>query len=158
MVRGGKRLIGPNHCRSEDLLRKSTWSSSCCQRYQRTVVCSGCCAAVVSWIFFTKWCPHFDSRGRGQVDCVPVVASSPKFAGHSRHLPSLGKGKKKVSRSPVKLPRQFEVSSPSTNSRKPAVVDDSSFASALASESPRRKTRISGGDRRASPVFQGGLP
>ena len=43
----------------------------------------------------------------GQVDYVPVVVPSRKIAGHSRHHSSPGKGKKKVSRSPVKLPRQF---------------------------------------------------
>ena len=53
----------------------------------------------------------------GQVDFVPVVAPSRKVAGHSRHLSSLGKGTKKVSRSPAKLPRQFKVSSPSASSQ-----------------------------------------
>ena len=52
--------------------------------------------------------------------------------------------KKKVSRSPVKLPGQFEVSSPSASCRKRIVVDDPNFASALASECPRGKTRKSG--------------
>ena len=41
----------------------------------------------------------------GQVDFMPVAAPSRKVAGHSRHLSFPGKGKKKVSRSPVKLPR-----------------------------------------------------
>ena len=94
----------------------------------------------------------------GQVDYVPVVAPSRKVAGHSRHLSSPGKGKKKVSRSPVKLPRQLEVSSPSVGSRKRAVIDDSNFAAALTTESPRGKTRKSGRDRKAAPIFQGGMP
>ena len=38
---------------------------------------------------------------------VPVAAPFRKVAGHSHHLLSPGKGKKEVSRSPVKLPRQF---------------------------------------------------
>ena len=41
-----------------------------------------------------------------------------------------------MSRSPVNLPRQFEVSSPSASSLKRAVVEDPTFASALASQSP----------------------
>ena len=92
-----------------------------------------------------------------QVDYEPVAALSRMVAGHSRHLFSPGKGKKKVSPSSVKLPRQFEVASPFASSRKRAVVDDPTFASALASESPRGKTQKSGRDRRAAPVFQGGI-
>ena len=94
----------------------------------------------------------------GQVDYVPVAAPSHKVAGHSRHLSSSGKGKKKVSRSPVKLPRQFEVSSPSVSSRKRTVSEDPNFAAALSTESPRGKTRKSGRSRKAAPVFQGGMP
>ena len=78
---------------------------------------------------------------KGQVDYVPVAAPSRKVAGHSRHLSSPGKGKKKVFWSPVNLLRQFEVSSPPASSRKRTVVDDASFASALASESPQGKPR-----------------
>ena len=62
-----------------------------------------------------------------------------------------------MSRSPVKLPRQFEVCSPAVSSRKRTVIDDPSFAVALATESPRGETRKSGRDRRAAPVFQGGM-
>ena len=94
----------------------------------------------------------------GQVEYVPVAAPSRKVAGHSRHISSPGKGKKKVVRSPVKLPRQFEVSSLCASSRKRTEVDDPSFASALASERPQGKTRKSGRDRKAAPVFQGGMP
>ena len=94
----------------------------------------------------------------GQVDYVPFAAPSRKVAGHSRHLSSPGKGRKKVSRSPVKLAPQFEVSSPFASSRKCTVVDDPSFASALASERRQGKTRKSGRDRKAVPVFQGGMP
>ena len=94
----------------------------------------------------------------GQVDYIRVAAPSRKVAGHGRHLSSPQKGKKKVLRSPVKLPRQFEVSSPSASCRKRAVVDDPSFASALASEQPQGKTRNSGRDGKATRVFQGGMP
>ena len=92
-----------------------------------------------------------------QVDYVPVVAPSSKVVGHSRHLSSPGKGKK-VSRSPVNLPRQIEVSSPSVSSRKRAVIDDPSLAAALTTESPRGKTGKSGRERKAAPVFQEGMP
>ena len=94
----------------------------------------------------------------GQVDYVPVAAPSRKVASHSRHLTSPGKGKKKVSHSPVKVPRQFEVSSPSLSPRKRTVIDDPNFAAALTTESPRGKTRRSGRDREAAAIFQGGMP
>ena len=94
----------------------------------------------------------------GQVDYVPVAASSRKVASQSRRLTSPAKGKKKVSHSPVKVPRQFEVSSPSPSSRKRTVIDDPNFAAALTTESPREKTRKSGRDRKAAPIFQGGMP
>ena len=58
----------------------------------------------------------------GQLEYVPVAAPTRKIAGHSRHFSAPGKGKGKVSRSPVKLPRQFEVASPSTSSRKRVVT------------------------------------
>ena len=94
----------------------------------------------------------------GQVEYVPVAAPSRKVASHSRGLSSPEKGKKKVSPSPVKVPRQFEVSSPSVSSRKRTVTDDPHFAAALTTESPRGKTRKSGRDRKAGPIFQGGMP
>ena len=94
----------------------------------------------------------------GQVDYVPVAAPSHKVASHSRRLSSPGKGKKKVSHSPVQVRRQFEVSSPPVSSRKRTVTDDPKFTAALISESPRGKTRKSGRDRKAAPIFQGGVP
>ena len=75
----------------------------------------------------------------GQVEYVPVAAPSHKVGSQSRRLSSPRKGKKKVSHSPVKVPRQFEVSSPSPSSRKRNVIDDPNFAAALTSESPREK-------------------
>ena len=66
---------------------------------------------------------------------------------------------KKVAHSPVKVARQFEVSSPSPpSSRKRTVIDDPNFAAVLTTESPRGKTRKSGRDRKAAPIFQGGMP
>ena len=52
----------------------------------------------------------------GQVEYVPVAAPSHKVFSQSRRFSSPGKGKKKVSHGPVKVPRQFEVSSPSPSS------------------------------------------
>ena len=94
----------------------------------------------------------------GQVDYVPVAAPSRKVASQSRRLSSPGKVKKKVSHSPVKVPRQFEVSSPSLCPRKCTVIDDPNFAAALTTESPRGKMQKSGRDRKTAPIFQGGMP
>ena len=94
----------------------------------------------------------------GQVDYVPVAAPSHKVPSQSRRLTSPRKGKKKVSHSPVKLPRQLEVSSSCLSPRKRTVIDDPDFAAALTTESPRGKTRKSGRDRKAAPIFQGGMP
>ena len=94
----------------------------------------------------------------GQVDYVPVAAPSLKVASHSRRLSSPGKGRKKVSHSPVEVRRQFEFSSPPVSSRKRTVTDDPNFTAALISESPRGKTRKSGRDRKAAPIFRGGMP
>ena len=54
------------------------------------------------------------------------------------------------------MPRQFEVSSYFVAPRKRAVVEDLTFASALASQRFRGKAPRSGRDRRAALVFQGG--
>ena len=94
----------------------------------------------------------------GQVDYVPVAAPSHKVASHSRRPRSPEKGKKKISHSPVQVRRQFEVSSPPVSSRKRTVTDDPNFTAALISESPRGKTRKGGRDRKAAPIFQGGMP
>ena len=63
-----------------------------------------------------------------------------------------------MSHSPVKVRRQFEVSSPSVSYRKRTVIDDQNFAAALTTESPRGKTRKSGRGRKTAPIFQGGMP
>ena len=94
----------------------------------------------------------------GQVDYVPVAAPSRTVANQGHRRTSPGKGKKKMSHSPGKSPRHFEVSSPSPSSRKRTVLDDPNFAAALTTESPRGKTRKSGRDRKAAPIFQEGMP
>ena len=88
----------------------------------------------------------------GQLENVPVVAPSCEDAGPSRFQSSAGNGMKTVSQTPVKLPGQFAVSSPSASSRKRSAVEDPNFASALASQSPRGK------HQKTVPVFQGGFP
>ena len=94
----------------------------------------------------------------GQVDYVPVAAPSRKSSGRRHDSGSPGKGKKKVSHSPAKVQRCFEVCSPPASSRERNVTDDPNFAAALMSESPRGKARRSGRDRKAAPVFQGEMP
>ena len=94
----------------------------------------------------------------GQVDYVPVAAPSRKYSGHRRESGSPGKGKKKMSHSPAKVQRRFEVCSPPASSRKRTDTDDPNFVAALATESPRGKTRRSGRDRKTAPIFQGGMP
>ena len=94
----------------------------------------------------------------GQVDYVPVAAPPCKVGSHSRHPSSPGKGKKKVSHSPVKVHRHFELSSPPVSSRKRTVTDDPNFAAAPVTESPQGKTRKSGRNGKAAPIFQGGMP
>ena len=122
------------------------------------MVSLGCCATIVRWVSSQYGVRISTVVEEGQVDYVPVAAPSCKVASQSRRLTSPGRGKKKVSDSPVKIPRQFEVSSPSPSSRKRTVIDDPNFAAALTTESPRRKTRKSGRDRKAAPIFQGGMP
>ena len=94
----------------------------------------------------------------GRVEYVPVgppVLGSP---GPSRMSSPSSKRKRKITRSPVKLPRRFEVSSPPVSPPRRSLVEDPSFASALAAPSSRGKSRRSGRDRRAAPVFQMGFP
>ena len=94
----------------------------------------------------------------GRVEYVPVgppVLGSP---GPSKIRSSSSKRKRKITRSLVKLPRRFEVSSPPASPPRRSLVEDSSFASALAAPASRGKSRQSGRDRRAAPVFQMGFP
>ena len=95
---------------------------------------------------------------KGRVEYVPVSPPAPGPPGPSRIHSSSSKRKKKVTRSPVKLPRRFEVSSPPASPPRRSLVEDPSFASALAASTCRGKSRRSGRDRRAAPVFQMGFP
>ena len=93
-----------------------------------------------------------------RVEYVPVAASALGPPGPSKIRSSPSKRKRKISRSPVKLPRKFEVSSPPASPRRRSLVEDPSFASALAAPVFRGESRRSGRDRRAAPVFQMGFP
>ena len=94
----------------------------------------------------------------GRVEYVPVAAPVLGSPGPSRICSPSSKRKKKISRSPVNLPRQFEISSPPASPPRRTLVEDPSFASALTSAAARGKSRRSGRDRRAAPVFQMGFP
>ena len=58
----------------------------------------------------------------------------------------------------MKLPRKFEISSPLANPQRLSLIEDPSFASALAAQASRGKSRRSGGYQHAAPVFQMGFP
>ena len=94
----------------------------------------------------------------GRIEYKPVAAPVLGAPRPSRIRSPSSKRKKKISRSPVKLPRQFEVSSPPASCPRRTLVEDPSFASALTSPAARGKSRRSGRDRRAAPVFQMGFP
>ena len=88
------------------------------------------------------------------LEYVPFAAPALGPPGSSR-IPSPSiKRKRKISRSPVKLPWRFEVSSPPASPPRRSLVEDPSFASALAAPASRGKSRRSRLDRRAAPVFQ----
>ena len=90
----------------------------------------------------------------GRVEYVPVAPPALGPPGPSRMHSSSSKRKRKVTRSPVRLPRRFEVSSPPASPPRGSLVEDPSFASASAAPASRGKSRRSGRDRRAAPVFQ----
>ena len=94
----------------------------------------------------------------GCVEYVPVAAPALGPPGPSKIRSSSSKWKTKISRSPVKLPRRFQVSSPPTSPQRRSLVEDPSFASTLAGPASCGKSRRSGRDRRAPPVFQMVLP
>ena len=94
----------------------------------------------------------------GRVEYVPVGPPALGSPGPSRMSSPSSKRKRKITRSPVKLPRRFEVSRPPVSPPRWFLVEDPSFASALAAPSSRGKSRWSGRDRRAAPVFQMGFP
>ena len=58
----------------------------------------------------------------------------------------------------MKSSRRFEISSPPASPQRRSLVEDPSFESALAAQASRWKSRRSGRDRRAAPVFQMGFP
>ena len=95
-------------------------------------------------------------EGRVEYTPVAVRALAPPGPGKIRSAPS--KRKRKISRSPVKLPRRFDVSSPPASPQRRSLVEDPNFASALATPVSRGESPRSGRDRRAAPVFQMGFP
>ena len=94
----------------------------------------------------------------GRVEYVPVGPPALGSPGRSKIRSPSSKRKRKITRSPVKLPRRFEVSSPPASPPKRSLVEDPSFACALAAPASRGKSRRSGRDRRAAPLFQMGFP
>ena len=62
-----------------------------------------------------------------------------------------------MTRSPIKLPWRFEVSSPPASSPRRSSVEDPSLASALAAPASRGTFRWGVRDRRAAPVFEMGF-
>ena len=94
----------------------------------------------------------------GRVEYVPVAAHVLGPPGPSKIRTSPGKRKRKVFRSPMKLPRRFEISSPPASPERRSLVKDPSFASASATQASRGKPRRSGRDQRASPAFHMGFP
>ena len=94
----------------------------------------------------------------GCVEYVPVAPPAFGPPGPSRIHSSSSKRKRKVTRSPLKLPRRFEVSSSPASPPRRSLVEDPSFASASAASISRGNSRRSGRDRRAAPVFQIGFP
>ena len=94
----------------------------------------------------------------GRVEYVTVGPPALGSPGPSQIRSPSSKRKRKITRSPVKLPRRFEVSIPPASPPKRSLVEDPSFASALAAAASREKSRRSGRDRRAAPVFQMGFP
>ena len=94
----------------------------------------------------------------GRVEYVPVAAPSLGPPWPSKIRFSSSKQKRKISRCPLKLPRRFEVSSPPTSPQSRSMVEDPSFASALATPASRGQSLRSGRDRCAAPKFQMVLP
>ena len=89
---------------------------------------------------------------------MPVGPPALGSPGPSKIRSPSSKRKRKITRSPVKLPRRFEVSSQPASPPRRSLVEDPSFASASAAPASRGKSRLSGLDRRTAPVFQMGFP
>ena len=94
----------------------------------------------------------------GRVEYVPVGPPALASPGPSKIRSSPSKRKRKITRSPVKLPRRFEVSSPPASPPRRSLVEDPNFASVLAAPASRWKSRRSRRHRRAAPVFKMGFP
>ena len=94
----------------------------------------------------------------GHVEYVPVAPAAFGPPGLNKISSSSSKRKRKVTPSPVKLPRRFEVSIPTASPPKRSIVEDPSFASVLAAPASRGKSRWSGRDLRAAPVIQMAIP
>ena len=93
----------------------------------------------------------------GRVEYVLVRVPSFISPGPSNLRVPSGKSKKRtISRSPVK--RRFEIASPPAASQQHRIVKDLSFSAALDHQQSCKKSRRSERERRAAPVFQGGLP
>ena len=90
----------------------------------------------------------------GRVEYVVVAAPALGPPGPSKIRSSPSKRNRKICRSPVKLARRFEVSSPPVSPQRRSFVEDPSFASTLAAPASRRKLRRGWRDRRADPVLQ----
>ena len=99
-----------------------------------------------------------DVAEEGCVEYVPVAAAALRPPGPSKIRSSCSKRKRKISGSPVKLTRRFEVLSLPASPQSPSLIEDPRFASALAAPAFRGMSRWSGRDRRAAPVFQMGFP
>ena len=94
----------------------------------------------------------------GRVEYVVGAPPAVGPPGPSKISSSSSKRKRKITRSPVKLPRRVEVSSPPASPPRRSLVEDPSFASALAAPASHGESRRSGRDPRAAPVFQMGFP
>ena len=95
-----------------------------------------------------------DILEEGRVEYVPVASPAVGPRGRRRIISSTGKWKKMISRSPVKLLRKFEISSPPATSEKRSMLEDLSFASVLTGQASHGKSRRSAWDRGGAPVFQ----
>ena len=98
-----------------------------------------------------------DAVEEGRVEYVPVAPPALGPPGPNKISSSSSKRKKKITRSPIKLPRRFEVSSPPASPPRRSLVEDPSLASTLTAPASRGTSRRSGRDRRAAPVLQMGF-
>ena len=84
-----------------------------------------------------------DVVDNGPVKYLPVALPAPGPPEPSRIRSSPSKRKRKLSQSPNKLPRNFEISSPPATSQKQSLVEARSFSSALTAQTSRGKSRRS---------------